>query len=96
MTNFPVLALVDSDAKQNLISKNPVNQLQILVQELTQPVTIAAFTGKAISSIYLKPQDLHFVIVGNHHDTGEIFCVRLLYLFGLHLARDTQPGNQLG
>lgn len=49
--NFRIMALVDSGTEHNLIRKNLVEQLQILVEELTSSITVAAITGQTISSI---------------------------------------------
>lgn len=101
MMNLPMLALEESGAKPNLIRKNLADQLQIPVQELTQPVTIDVLTGQAsgtVSFISLKTQVFYFVISGNHHEKGEVFFVRLPYFsfyFGLHLTK-VQSSNELG
>lgn len=66
--NFPVQALVDSGAVQNLISLNIVQQLKLSTAPLNQLINIASLTGQTISSVSHKTGDLHLVLSGNHHE----------------------------
>lgn len=73
MIRLLVIALVDSGAEKNLISMDFLEQL--LIQELTQPLVVAAITGQTITSISHWISSLHLVFSGNHHEEG------MLYIF---------------
>lgn len=68
---LPISALVDSGAKQNLISSDIVAQLQLPTVTLNHPRTVAGITGKPITQINAKIPGLHLIISGNHHERGE-------------------------
>lgn len=71
--HLPVLALVDSGAEQSLISLNLVEQLQIQMEELCQPLSMSALTGLNLFTVTHKISSLHMVLSGNHHELGEFF-----------------------
>lgn len=66
--NLPVLALVDSGEKQNLISSDLVMQLQIPIKTLTQTLSVGALTGQTLTTISQQKQKSHFLISGNHQE----------------------------
>lgn len=56
-----------------ILPKEKTNYLQLHVQDLTQPLIIAALTGHSIILITSRANNLHLVIFWNHHEKSEFF-----------------------
>lgn len=61
-------ALIDSEAEKNLISQYLINQLQLTIWALPQPIPGAGVTGKRIMH---EAVEVNLIISGNHRELGE-------------------------
>lgn len=70
---LPISAFVNSGEEQNLISSDLVDNLQITIQTLNPPLSVAGLTRQSLAKIHHRTHRLYFIISSNQHKEGEVF-----------------------